>query len=74
MEEHKILEGQIKVAVRVRPLIAREKQEGLIYWKVKDDSICQVDPQTNNASVPYTFGKSQVFTNYKADHELTVLR
>ncbi len=53
-----ILEDQIKVVVRVRPLIPREVQQGaIVFWKTDGNFIRQQDPITFKFSSPFQFGK-----------------
>ncbi|XP_033109352.1 centromere-associated protein E-like isoform X4 [Anneissia japonica] len=46
----------VHVAIRVRPLITRESSHDVtLYWKVENNSICQVDSKNKVAGKPYTF-------------------
>lgn len=48
----------IKVAIKVRPLIKREREDNLpIQWIVQDNSIAPLDPELKKRGEPLYFGK-----------------
>jgi len=54
------MSDKISVVVRVRPLLAREKNDK-VHWKVQDKSLVQVTAQ-DKATATYSFGKYIVNT------------
>lgn len=52
------MSDNIKVVVKVRPLISREIEEKLSYqWRVKSNTLCQLDQNEREIGTRYTFGK-----------------
>lgn len=52
------MSDNIKVVVKVRPLIPREKDENLqCQWRVDNNSIYQLDHSGNLFGPSFTFGK-----------------
>lgn len=54
----KKMSDNIKVVVKVRPLISREIEEKLSYqWRVKSNTLYQLDQNEREVGARYTFGK-----------------
>lgn len=54
----KKMSDNIKVVVKVRPLISRETEEKLSYqWRVKSNTLYQLDQNDREIGARYTFGK-----------------
>lgn len=52
------MSDKIKVAVKVRPLIARELDKKLLsYWQIKNDTIFLQDPTGKQKNEPFVFGE-----------------
>lgn len=52
------MSDNIKVVVKVRPLISREIEEKLFHqWRVKDNTIYQIDQGGRDCGNLFTFGK-----------------
>jgi hypothetical protein len=54
--------GNIKVGVRLRPMIAREENESL-RWKMQGNRISRIDVETNRLCNPLEFGKIDAFSH-----------
>lgn len=54
----KKMSDNIKVAIKVRPLIKREKEEqAKIQWTVQENTISHIGPKIGKADSTYQFGK-----------------
>lgn len=54
------MSDSIQVAIKVRPLIKREKDESLpIQWAVVDNAIVPVDPEKKRGEISFQFGESK---------------
>lgn len=51
------MSDSIQVAIKVRPLIKREKDENLVtQWTVKDNTIAPIDPAKKRGDHCFQFG------------------
>lgn len=56
------MSDNIKVVVKVRPLISREIDDKLSYqWRVNNNTLYQLDPNGRDCGSAYTFGKKSVY-------------
>lgn len=52
------MNDKIKVVIKLRPLIEKEKDSNFFHWGVKGSTIFQIDPATRKLkNDSYTFGK-----------------
>lgn len=63
------MSDNIKVVVKVRPLITREIEEKLPYqWRIKNNSLYQLDQNGKEFGSSFTFGKKQKILNFTASY------
>ncbi|XP_043276548.1 kinesin-related protein 4 [Venturia canescens] len=59
----------IKVAIKVRPLIKREKEENLLMqWAVQDNSIAPLDPELKKRGEPFFF--DHIFDTCRTNYDV----